>query len=457
MYAIDDLSDAVDVTEELLTPVDARFWLKLVVVAFFVSGAGFGLPSIPTTDGTSVRVDPAVEDAFGEAGVEVPMESLLALLALVVAVGLAIWLVLTLIRAAMEFVLVDALVSGEVHIRAASRRYAGRALSLFAFILVASVLVFAPVALAGYRAYVDAGSIEALSLSSLAGLAAAGAISTLAYTVVIRLTTALVVPIMYAADVGVLAGWRRLAGLIRSDPAEYAVYLTIATIAGFVAAILVTTILAIAMVVVAVPFVLLGVVSLLLGPLALPAIVLLLFLFVVALVLCKGAIELPVVVYLRYYALFVLGDTDERYDLVPDRRRRVRAGDAWAGGQRWDRDGADEWDADSAAAAESDAGTESDATGEAGRRRGQSDGHGWDVGSAPATESAADESTDDAEHGDGSAGHGWDGSDRTQDRTADTTEEALGAEDDAGTEDDAEVEDDDRSGSDGWSYRDEDR
>ena len=47
-------------------------------------------------------------------------------------------------------------------------------------------------------------------------------------------------------------------------------------------------------------------------------------LFVIAVVLAFTLIRVPVVAYLRYYALLVLGDTNEAFDLIPDIRGRLR-------------------------------------------------------------------------------------------------------------------------------------
>jgi len=35
-------------------------------------------------------------------------------------------------------------------------------------------------------------------------------------------------------------------------------------------------------------------------------------------------VSVPVQTYLRYYALFVLGDTNDAFDVIADRRRAVR-------------------------------------------------------------------------------------------------------------------------------------
>ena len=47
--------------------------------------------------------------------------------------------------------------------------------------------------------------------------------------------------------------------------------------------------------------------------------------YVVALVVVAAFAKAPLVVYLRYFGLFVLGDVAEDLDLVPVIRREVRA------------------------------------------------------------------------------------------------------------------------------------
>jgi hypothetical protein len=48
--------------------------------------------------------------------------------------------------------------------------------------------------------------------------------------------------------------------------------------------------------------------------------------FVLSLVAVSLLAAVPVRTFLRYYALFVLGDTAEPFDLVAERRRAVRSG-----------------------------------------------------------------------------------------------------------------------------------
>jgi hypothetical protein len=47
-------------------------------------------------------------------------------------------------------------------------------------------------------------------------------------------------------------------------------------------------------------------------------------LFGLALVALVLVVSVPVQTFLRYYALLVLGDTNEAFDLIPERRRAIR-------------------------------------------------------------------------------------------------------------------------------------
>ena len=47
-------------------------------------------------------------------------------------------------------------------------------------------------------------------------------------------------------------------------------------------------------------------------------------LFGLALIAVAALVQVPIVVYLRYYALFVLGDTEPDFDVITERRNSVR-------------------------------------------------------------------------------------------------------------------------------------
>jgi hypothetical protein len=339
LYAAERIDDAVSLTRSLLFPADWRLWAKLALVGAFVaagSGGGGAVSSatnLPSTAGT-VGDPPRIEFEPGQ--VVVPEGILLAVVAVVGALVL-FGLAVAAVGAVMEFVLVEALASGEVRLRAWTRRYARRGLRLFGFRLVlggvATVLVvgtalalFWPelsTALAGGG--IDAGAASIVGrVLVVVGL---GLTVGLPVALVHGVTTEFVVPVMLRRDCGVLAGWRRFWSTLRTQLTQYGAYLLIGfalRVGTAVAAGIVVSILA---VVVLVPFAAVGL-ALGLGALAGGTLSLALVLgvvvlaagYVLALVLVSATVYVPVRAFHRYFALLVLGDTDAELDVLGERR-----------------------------------------------------------------------------------------------------------------------------------------
>lgn len=327
--AIDSLGDARAATSELLLPFDLGTWLRLALVVVFVgTGAGnasvnanvggtaSGAPTWGSWDLPSDDLPPIDPDAIlGE--VTLLSVAAVAGVALLLALGFA------LVGATMQFVLVTALADRTVRVRGPFADHFGRGVRLFGFqlgvVLLALLVVAVPVGvvLLGGVAVGPAVLLAALPILLLGvGLA-------LLVALVFRLTVDFVVPTMLAADCGVLDGWRRLAPTLRAEWEEFALYLLIRVSLG----VLVGTVFAagtlFVAVLVALPFVVLGGAVFFAfsaaGPLpllgwALLGVVGLLYLVAVAV---AGAFLLvPVVTFLRYYALSVLGRLDAGLDLV---------------------------------------------------------------------------------------------------------------------------------------------
>ena len=331
LYALDDLDDALDATRAFLWPVDLATWAKLALVALFIGGPGANANTfqynVPAGEGPFPRevVPPdlgPVEAVVGDAGVW-------ALIAGLLLVGLLIALAFALVGSVMEFVFVESLRRETVDLRAFWTRRWRQGLRLFGFRLVVGLFVLGGLALVGGLAVLvggpmGAGTIAALVLLLLPILLVMGIVVGL----VSGFTTVFVVPIMVLEDCGVLAGWRRLWPTIAADPAQYLAY----AIAGFVLSIAGGIVVAIATgvgaLVLLVPFGVLGAIGF--GLLSVvPAVgwvvvAVAAILFVLAVVVVAAVAQVPVQVYLRYYALFVLGDTNETFDLVPEQRAAVR-------------------------------------------------------------------------------------------------------------------------------------
>jgi hypothetical protein len=149
-------------------------------------------------------------------------------------------------------------------------------------------------------------------------------IAALVYGVVDSFTTAFVVPLMIQNDSGVLAAWGRLWSSVKAEWKQYLVYALVAFGLGIVAAFLMSIVLGIGAVIVAIPLAILaGVTYLALSFSSTAGLVIigvLVAIFVVSFIVLAALVQVPVLAYLRYYALLVLGDIESDFDLIPDRR-----------------------------------------------------------------------------------------------------------------------------------------
>ena len=332
MFAIDDLSDAIDVTRGFLTPIRPWMWLKLALLVLFVGGAGFSAP-MPFGGGS-----------FGggttpEPGPETTVDTgeVLPVVVVIGAIILVVGLVFLFLSSLFEFTFLESLRSGEVHIRRYTTRNVGHGTRLFGFRvglgLIGLILFGLPIVAIVFwtSGPVSLGLIGILVLLAIpVGLA---------LTIVDRFTTVFVAPTMLEHDLGVVAAWKRFWPALWSNWTEYAVYLLLVWVLQLVLSIAI----GILFVLLLIPFIILlivPIIGLLVLALGLPVLI------VAALFL-----QVPIVVYLRYYALLVLGDTDTALDLIPEQRAAVRdGGPGHTGGSddRWttERDDFDDTDRD---------------------------------------------------------------------------------------------------------------
>jgi hypothetical protein len=318
LSALDRIDDAYRATSAFLRPVDRGQWLRLALIGLFVG--------LPTAAGSGAQWStPAGDPAPTPGGsVDVPAEVWVAL-AVAVLVAIALALAFTLVGSVMEFVLYESIRRESVRVRAYWRRSFGRGVRLFGFrlavglaVLVAIVLLVGAVVLA----LAAAGDAAALFLAVVA--VPTGLVVALVAGVVGSFTTAFVVPVMLAEDRGVLAGWRRFWPTLTREWREFLVYAVLAFVLGTVGAAAVGVVVALLAVVLLIPTAVLAAPAfalfLLAEPLGIAAFVVVGLTYVLAVVAVAAVVQVPVFVYLRYYALLVLGDANEAFDLIPDQR-----------------------------------------------------------------------------------------------------------------------------------------
>ncbi|WP_332449496.1 DUF7544 domain-containing protein [Methanoculleus sp.] len=306
-YAFSRLEDALHRTKSLLWPFRWGVWLRLALIALFVGGG----VSLPNTSGYN----------FGEGdlppGVEGALPGITAIVVVLILVVLALALIWWIIGTVMQFVFVDMLRTGDIHVRPFFGERLGKGARLFLFeAALTLILILAMIAFI-------------LMLVGLGGSGGGGVafillfipfilVAALLFGIIFLLTHDFVVPIMIHEDCGVIEGWQRLFGMISGNVWQTVAYIVTRFVLGLVAGIVQAVLVILAMLIIAIPFVLIGIVLL---AAAVANYVLLLALLIPYLIIAIPVallIAVPFVTFFRYYGLLVLEKFAPEYRLLPE-------------------------------------------------------------------------------------------------------------------------------------------
>lgn len=329
--AIDTIDDAVEATRAFLWPFDLGRWAKLALLTFFIGG-GTGANPFQFTGSTGSG--PETPSAPGPSDFSGMVPSIgaaeLAIIAGVVGVVLVVVLALMFIGAVFEFVFVESLSQERVQLREYWGNRWRQGVRLFGFRLLLGVFSIAVLSLLGVAGFYpvlfgDGG----LSIALLALAAVGFVVLAIAAALVNGFTTNFVVPVMIVEEQSVLAAWRRFWPTVTAEWKEYAVYVVMRFVLQIAVGILTGIVTAIAAILLLIP---LGIVGLVGGALLSVSSVagwaiigVAGVLFVLGLLTIVLLVGVPVQTFLRYYALLVLGDTNDAFDLIPERRNAIRA------------------------------------------------------------------------------------------------------------------------------------
>lgn len=333
-YALSTLDDARRATKSLLLPVDRGRWLRLALIAFFVGGLGGGGGS--GGGGGQGTVNYSIDEVPSWVPGEFPpleappVRSVAAVVAAIVVLVALLGLAYLVIGSVMEFVFVEGVRRQNVRIRAPFRTYLRPGLRLFGFRVFVGLLIFVLVAIPIVGAVLGGLSLSPAFFLLLLPVVFVVGFVALAVGIVLQLTTDFVVPTMLEEDRGVLDAWRRVLPLLRAEWQQAALYVLVRYALAIGAAIAVGLVVVLLALVVALPFVVVGgllyaVLASMGGPGTAGWLVLGVVgaLYGLAVVLVSLFVQVPVVTYFRYYALFVLGEFDSSLDLVSSLRADV--------------------------------------------------------------------------------------------------------------------------------------
>jgi len=319
-YAFAALSAARNATEEFLRPVERGTWLRLAVITLFV-GVGGGVPTGGNA-GTSAPSSGGGEMS-GFSSLSTPeIGPTVALILGLLAIVLVLLLLWSLVGAVMEFVLVRALRDRSVSIRGPFTAEFRPGLRLFGFRIGVSLggllLVALPILLVFAGGVSLSAAVFALVIPLLLVFVVVGLVS----SVILGLTTDFVVPTMLTENRGVLDAWRRLWPTLRAEWKQVGLYLVAKFVLGIAVSLVVSIAILLVAIALAIPIVIvggalyLGIAAAGVGHAGAIVAIPLGLLFVLTLIVVALLLQVPALVFVRYYSLSVLGMLFPELDLV---------------------------------------------------------------------------------------------------------------------------------------------
>ncbi len=315
-YAFREIDRAVAMTKSILIPFNIGIWLRLALIALFAGGAAGG---VQFSSGTLSPEDIG-DGEYLSSLMPQNTDALLSVLLLIAGILLCIGLVYLLLNGIFQFIFIKALGAGNIRIRTYFRESTGSGIRYFAFLLFVSALFFGICLILAYILFAPLlGTVSAET--ALPGKILAFVILTflllIPYLIILMLTTDFVVPIMNNDRCGITAGWRRCLHLLSTEKTEAALYIVMKLILAICVSIILSLVVVIVGIGAGIP--LMGFLIAAGGPQNIsPAAMALLFAVYLAVVtFCGLMASVPFVTFLRTYSLYVVGDFDERYTLLP--------------------------------------------------------------------------------------------------------------------------------------------
>jgi hypothetical protein len=196
------------------------------------------------------------------------------LVALLVVLGVVLWLLILYASSVMRFVLFDSVLAKECHIRESwnrrqrpGLRYLGfHLLLLLGWLVVLTIVVGIPAGIAFAAGWLKNPSQHPVPLI-LGGIVLFFVLLALivAFLAIMVLTKDFVVPQMAIEDIGVIEGWRRLGSRIRSEKGGFAAYLGMKILMALGAAMIIGIVSIFLVLLVAIPLGAVGAIALITG------------------------------------------------------------------------------------------------------------------------------------------------------------------------------------------------
>lgn len=314
-YAFREIDRAVAMTKSILIPFDIGIWLRLALIALFVGGAAGG---VQFSSG-SLSPKGLGDGEYISSVIPQNPDALLSALFLIAGILLCIGLVYLLFNGIFQFIFIKALGAGNIRIRTYFRESTGPGIRYFTFLFILSALFLAISLILAYLLFAPLliTNVDP-ALAGILTFAILMFILLIPYLIILMLTTDFVVPIMNIDRCGIIAGWRRCLHLLSTEKTEAALYIAMKLILAICVSIILSLVMVVVGIGIGIPM--MGILIAAGGPqnISLVAMGLLFAAYFAVVTFCGLMASVPFVTFLRTYSLYVVGDFDEKYALLPD-------------------------------------------------------------------------------------------------------------------------------------------
>ena len=308
-YAFSGIDDATEKTKGFLWPFKWSIWWRIAVISLFTGGLG-GL-NFPYSSNNYTNSIDSSQLAAGFSGMSGLIEILLWLILAIILVVI----VFTFLSSVFQFVFVRCLSENKFMLRKNFAENIGNGLRLFGFWIVLIAVTIIAVAVFFVLLLSAGGLFHAPKVLLIVPAIILFLLFLLIIGIIGIFTTDFVVPVMLKDNCGIIEGWKKCWGILKSSPSQSLVYLVMRIIIAIALAIILMLFAIVVVLAIGLPLLALFYLSGL-GLGFSPLHITLLVIFLVIAIPVLLIISVPFNTFLRVYSLSVLGKMNPDYKML---------------------------------------------------------------------------------------------------------------------------------------------
>lgn len=317
--AIENISKSFKATEEFLTPIKITKWLKLAFIAIFIGSISININFLPP-------------DIFNSTNLhQINISEIISfitdpIILFLFSAMIIMLLFFTVLSSIMEFTLIESIKNQKVKIKQYTSQNISKGIQL-SIIRIALSLLSLLLIISTATLIISSILTNNITLIHNIILVPLLLITLIIISVLNDFNTKFIVPIMIKKDLNIANAWKKLTRTVKSNHKEYLIYIFINFFLSILTSIISSLAFIITMLILLIPLGILAMISFfiisqntILGIIFFSITAIISFITLISISL---VIKIPIIVYLRYFAILVLGDIETKLDIIPDQRKNL--------------------------------------------------------------------------------------------------------------------------------------